>query len=229
MNSTRSVIPPGTRSWWGGTNSAEWGEFPRIQTCEVRYSPAMTLSDADRRVWCIAPILSTLRSSDSAMAACIASTLEATREALILDLSPNCASTIFRAPAVKFSIWELDADSLLSSKAANGVESCPSSASKRTISIVAVSTKDCVAESTPGSRSEIAGGTAASYGPLASRRCRLDTPGAGSVVHGRCSKVRGGQSVSLLTALLENKVALFSHKVRLLRKSPQAILRRAPF
>ena len=139
MNATRSDIASGITSYWGGTKLAVCGELPPIHTGSLRRRPAMSGRDPSMRALCMARMFSTLISSAKASAARMAATLEAMRVALGLERSPICASTILRVPEVRFSICELAADSLRSSRAAKGAASAPKSRSKRTISIVASS------------------------------------------------------------------------------------------
>lgn len=102
-----------TRVCWGGTNSASCGprSLPPIQTCWLRQRPAVSGSVCSIKARCIARIASASIRSDSAIAAFMALVLATISLALRLPVSPSSASAMARADAVRFSIWELEADS----------------------------------------------------------------------------------------------------------------------
>ena len=99
--------------------------------------------------------------SDKARAACIAAVLATIISALRLAATPgSSASAMARAEAVRFSIWELAADSERINTAANGAMSSPSSASNRVISRLAASASAWTAGGRSSVRAAMAAGTA---------------------------------------------------------------------
>ncbi len=98
-----------------------------------------------------------------------------------------------RAPAVRFSICELEADSLRSRIDAKGAVSIPTSLSKRTKATAASSAAEATLWLTVGTSSDIDAGNAASYGPLiAARRPREMRSGLISLRHWRVSVFSAG-------------------------------------
>jgi hypothetical protein len=95
------------------------------------------------------------------MAAFMALTFATTSLAFRFDESPSSASAMARADAVKFSIWELAADSDLRSTAAKGAISPPIEESKRAISVEASSARAVTSDGNHGVRSATCGGMAA--------------------------------------------------------------------
>jgi hypothetical protein len=132
------------------------------------------------------------RSSANARAACMARVFATTMAALCLVGSPNSASAIALADAVRFSIFDEAADSDRSRSGAYGAMSAPSSASSRAISAEASSARARASVPSRMSRRAISGGTAAWYGPeCAARRLRGIWRSSGSV-HGTGSYARAG-------------------------------------
>lgn len=136
---------------------------PPIQTCSVRQCPAETGSLWCIRAACIARIALSSSRSASATAAFMASVLLTIRAALRRLVSPSAsASAIARAEAVRFSMFELAADSERSRTDAKGAISSPSSASKRVISLLASSASARTAAGSETVSSAMEAGTAAS-------------------------------------------------------------------
>jgi len=101
------------RECWGGTKSAPCGPRspPPIHTCSVRHRPAMSGSVSTINAWCIVRIDAASSRSARASAASIARVFATICAALRLLVTPISASAMARADAVRFSIWELAADS----------------------------------------------------------------------------------------------------------------------
>ena len=104
--------------------------------------------------------------------------------ALCLVGSPNSASAIALAEAVRFSIFDDAADSDRSRRAAYGAMSAPSSASKRAIPAEASSASASVSVLSGMSRRAMSGGTAAWYGPLSAARLLRGIGTSSGRVHG---------------------------------------------
>lgn len=97
------------------------------------------------------------------IAATIAAVLATITLALALALAPvNSASAIARTEAVRFSMFELAADSVRNRIAANGAISPPSSASKRMISLLASSASTSASAGKSTVRSAMSAAIAAS-------------------------------------------------------------------
>jgi hypothetical protein len=104
---------------------------------------------------------------------------------------------MFFADAVKCSISELAALSLLSRMAENGAAMAPTSPSNLPSPMIASSAAIVVSDSSSGSsRGAINGGTAASYRPRALRVARRDCPSSVWLCQSRSSNLIGGQDES---------------------------------